>query len=255
MSFNINNKESTIQSSIIEFDTPKGLVLPVNSTELNSGNLSFFDTSPVSKNTDLDISYNKRLHISVDNTWCSVLLNTDLQKLLDYSTNLIQIEIDAIKAEIEQIKNAPSMPRGLIFNWGSTVIPNGLAVCDGRTVNGLKTPDLRNRFVIGSSTTSTAGSSVGFYPRKFSNFNINDYGGSQFVSLQTSELPKHQHIVPWGEHWKEGSPYGYYGSGSNYGSASGADWDNTWRYMSPEGSSNAHNNLPPFRAITYVMVV
>ena len=67
------------------------------------------------------------------------------------------------------------VPPGAILMWSGAVdaIPTGWALCDGR--NG--TPDLRDRFIVG------AGGS----------YDVGDTGGSNTVTLTTSQIPSHSH--------------------------------------------------------------
>lgn len=67
------------------------------------------------------------------------------------------------------------VPSGIIAMWGGLTasIPTGWSLCDG--TNG--TPDLRDRFIIGSGSTYTTG----------------DTGGNSSVTLTESNLPAHSH--------------------------------------------------------------
>ena len=53
------------------------------------------------------------------------------------------------------------VPLGGIIMWSGNAVPTGWALCDGTTVNGYATPDLRDRFVIGKSATNSTGLSAG----------------------------------------------------------------------------------------------
>lgn len=66
-----------------------------------------------------------------------------------------------------------SMPKGGIIMWSGTEIPKGWQLCDG--TNG--SPDLTNRFVVGSG----------------GNYNIGDKGGLDQVALTIAEMPQHNH--------------------------------------------------------------
>jgi len=72
-------------------------------------------------------------------------------------------------------------PLGGIIMWsGSTAaVPDGWALCDGRSSEGRTTPDLRGRFVMGSDGTRSVGTR----------------GGNETVSLTAAQLPKHTHRV------------------------------------------------------------
>jgi len=68
-----------------------------------------------------------------------------------------------------------ALPIGSVIMWFGTVgnIPAGWQVCDG--TNG--TPDLRDRFVVGAGTT----------------YSVGDTGGTNSVTLTTSQIPGHTH--------------------------------------------------------------
>jgi len=63
-----------------------------------------------------------------------------------------------LKSSLEQGILA-AMPIGAIVSWSGSVesLPQNWAPCDGRTVNGIKTPDLRGRFLRGVDENSVAG--------------------------------------------------------------------------------------------------
>jgi len=78
---------------------------------------------------------------------------------------------------IDSSGNASAFVTGMIILWyGDTSnIPGGWVLCDGNN----STPDLRDRFVIGAGN----------------NFNASSTGGSNSVTLSTSNLPSHRHFV------------------------------------------------------------
>jgi microcystin-dependent protein len=75
--------------------------------------------------------------------------------------------------------NAGQIPVGGIIMWSGTKIPDGWALCNGQTVHGKGTPDLRGRFIMGSS----------------SRYSIGNTGGIEKVTLTTDEMPAHGHDV------------------------------------------------------------
>ena len=112
--------------------------------------------------------------------------------------------------------------------WGSTgSIPSGWSLCDGTTVNGYATPDLRNNFVIG------AGSS----------YAVNATGGSKDAVVvehnHTTNIDG-GHVIPG----NGGSTYPYGGAGS---------YSSTVFSMQNEGVSGTDKNLPPYHALCYIM--
>ena len=77
-----------------------------------------------------------------------------------------------------------NLPNGsIIAFYKSTGLPNGWYLCDGRTHNRYKTPDLRGRFILGTNpshwTKSWIGKSL----------------GRDKVTLTVNELPSHSHRI------------------------------------------------------------
>jgi prepilin-type N-terminal cleavage/methylation domain-containing protein len=92
------------------------------------------------------------------------------------------------------------VPLGGIVIWSGAVVPSGWALCDGGTVNGLITPDLRGRFILGGHSYSSAnwreaitGSSTSTGGAKDAVLVAHDHGGS----VNTSTTGNHVHpFVP-----------------------------------------------------------
>lgn len=72
-----------------------------------------------------------------------------------------------------------AFPVGGIVMWSGTLatIPTGWALCDGTTQNSVVTPDLREKFVMGSAALTNPGGT----------------GGANSLSLVTANLPSHTH--------------------------------------------------------------
>lgn len=126
------------------------------------------------------------------------------------------------------------VPVGTIVAYAGEVVdlPEGWAVCDG--TNG--TPDLRGRFIMGAGNVAA-----------------NTRGGAEQVTLTVDQIPSHAHSVGYvlSNNWR-GNPNGAKDGGSNY-----------WRQMSNTttlslnavGGGQAHNNLPPYRVLRFIMRV
>jgi len=71
------------------------------------------------------------------------------------------------------------MPTGAIIMYSGNTIPFGWAICNGQTVNGVTTVDLRDRFVVGAGTSYVSG----------------ETGGNSSVSLTTTQMPSHSHDI------------------------------------------------------------
>ena len=147
---------------------------------------------------------------------------------------------------------------GMIMMWGGTTAPPGWQLCDGGTAStsALQTllgqtnvPDLRDKFVVGAGSA---------YARHAT-------GGESTVQLQTTHLPSHRHFA-----FRSGN-HGQLRTGSNLsanntpGSGSGAsnlyegyninhsNNDADVGRTSPTGSGTAHENKPPYYALTYII--
>ena len=145
----------------------------------------------------------------------------------------------ATKTEV----SSNSIPSGLICMWSGTTIPTGWVLCNGS--NG--TPDLRDRFIVGSG----------------SSYNIGATGGSNTVTLTTEQMPSHNHIVNMSgtAEFKTGG-YGNYGTTKKVVTAT----EETNKYWYTEaldvtgncdcgntGSGQSHENRPPYYALAFIM--
>ena len=123
------------------------------------------------------------------------------------------------------------VPKGAIIIWSGSVndIPSGWVLCDG--TNG--TPDLRDRFVLGAGK----------------NYAVDATGGESEHVLTVEEMPKHSHSFTVYAYNVDSSGSGALTGGSNKGSI-----DGQYSGMTEEiGSSLAHNNMPPYYSLCYIM--
>lgn len=125
--------------------------------------------------------------------------------------------------------DSAGIPAGLISMWSGAedAVPDGWALCNGE--NG--TPDLRGRFVLGSSTSYVAGSK----------------GGSATVTLTEDQMPQHEHRASI-------TSLGKYDSTGTYAASTYAKTV-IFRdiYTGSTGGSQPHNNMPPYYALCYIM--
>lgn len=184
------------------------------------------------------------------------------------------------------------MPLGSIImfhgNIKSDKSPSGISsdqgicdcwkLCDGSTHNGITTPDLRNRFIVGANQAS--GDTNSDYVYK-----IGDKGGSNTVTLETKHLPSHNHsqsstsgsalhrhqpyVVDANDYnynYRHGGPYtmgtddryaaggyasNYYSNDSNASENAG----NHSHSLKNTGGGDAHENRPPYYALAFIMRV
>ena len=133
-----------------------------------------------------------------------------------------------------------SVPVGTIVLWSGAAnkIPDGWALCDGSTVNGSKTPDLRGRFVVG-------------YNPNDGDYSVKKTGGEKYHQLSVEELPSHSHNISL-------SIWGYTGSRKDLWEVAAPEWyySNKQTISSQSvGGNQTHENRPPYYALCYIMRV
>ena len=103
----------------------------------------------------------------------NIRVDTDLT----YNPSTNTLNVPNISGNGSGLSGIESFVTGMIILWyGNTGnIPTGFVLCDGNN----STPDLRDRFVVGAGNGYSPGNS----------------GGSQNVTLSTSQLPSHNHSV------------------------------------------------------------
>ena len=150
----------------------------------------------------------------------------------------------ATKTEV----SSNSIPSGLICMWSGTIIPTGWVLCNG--LNG--TPDLRDRFIVGSGNSYSIGAT----------------GGSASNEITSQMLPSHSHLIKLGNANYAGS------GGSSYGGLEDVDnklvnWSDTaarssnrnnrtYTQFNTEATGNGSDTLsldnrPPYYALAFIM--
>jgi len=154
-------------------------------------------------------------------------------------------------------------PVGSITMYAGSSAPSGWLYCNGQAVsrtiqsdlfavigttfgNGdgsttFNLPDLRDRFPLGDN--SNGGADAG----RVNNFNSNvgDSGGEDQHQLTESEMPSHSHSYTPGRAGNDtGGCAGLIGT-SSVGSCA--------KDTQSEGGDQAHNNMPPFLAVSFII--
>ena len=134
-----------------------------------------------------------------------------------------------------------TLPTGSIVIWSGAAnkVPDGWALCDGTTNNGVVTPNLAGRFVVGWSDTDSDYSTVG------------NTGGEKKHQLKVDELPSHSHSYSFKGadltlSWKDNN--NFYNQSEHYG-------NNNTKYTDNAGGDQPHENRPPYYALCYIIRV
>lgn len=159
------------------------------------------------------------------------------------------------------------VPIGCILMWSGEEgdIPDGWALCDGKTHNGKMTPNLLGRFIVGAGDSYLVGAT----------------GGVDKVVLTKRQMPNHTHAylsdtqingsIASSAYGKDSNGYntGWIASDESYvfnfksdsnghgrrymtGTAGG---DATDTYAGSDGMADAHENRPPYYALCFIMKV
>jgi len=260
-------------------DIKANLHVALTSKEVNTSNTS---ASFIIGGSDADT------HMSMDNDEILVknsANNTTGTLKLQEGGGTVQVGESAtvrstlnVYGEVQQ-HSAALVPVGGISMWTGSTIPAGWALCNGSPYTKLAggtivSPDLRDRFIVGTGGSYTAGQT----------------GGENSIALSRSEIPSHQHeassngasiaISSSGAHEheydyipKNGKGYVLLYNSSNevlgYGNWTQDDTEGGGNHTHPNsnftgstgsgsglsGSSvgSAHENRPPYYAVAYIM--
>ncbi|KPM47419.1 tail fiber protein [Jiulongibacter sediminis] len=140
----------------------------------------------------------------------------------------------------------PAIPIGTIQMWPTSSAPSGWLLCNGSSfssgtypdlasvLGGSTLPDFTGRFPLGSGNSGENGST---------NHSLGSDGGEETHTLTINEMPSHNHGITYSGKSKSGSG----GEVSDLeNNASTVNTTNT-------GGGNAHNNMPPFYTINFII--
>ena len=123
-----------------------------------------------------------------------------------------------------------SFVTGMIILWSgaANAIPTGFVLCDGNN----NTPNLSGRFVVG-------------YDASNNDYDVNDTGGSESVTLTVNQIPAHTHTYI--------DQYVAIDNGYRPWPASNNDCAARNINSGSTGGGQSHENRPPYYALCYIM--
>ena len=136
-----------------------------------------------------------------------------------------------------------TIPVGGIIMWSGSAneVPDGWALCDGRTISGKTTPNLKGKFVVGYDPSDSDYNAVG------------KTGGYKNITLTVEQIPAHKHN-------NSVRTVGY--AASYNGSKEAATFDGNSKNNGHEniigqdtGGGQPHENRPPYYAMCFIMRV
>ena len=189
-----------------------------------------------------------------------------------------------------------SIPIGGIIMWSGTTgtsLPSNWKLCDGSTYNSIKTPDLRGRFVLSSTTPTSVNGGIALASGLTAR-TVDAIGGKETVALEVTHMPAHTHGVtastdsvgahshtatvtdPGHRHHMEDGVVSHQGGGVWWGYQGGNGKANPVTNLqktgitvsldsqgahthavtiteSTKGSGTAHENMPPFYVLAFIM--
>ena len=158
-----------------------------------------------------------------------IRVDTDLK----YNPSTNRLTAGSFAGDGSALTGVDSFVSGMIIMWNSTVasIPTGFVLCDGQN----NTPDLRGRFVVGHHPSN-------------GDYDVNDTGGAEDVTLTVNQIPSHKHTTSV-DNAKLFPANG--GTSINFGGAGG--YPATTFTMDNTGGGQSHENRPPYYALCYIM--
>ena len=155
-----------------------------------------------------------------------IRVDTDLK----YNPSTNRLTAGSFAGDGSALTGVESFVTGMIIAWyGNTGnIPTGFVLCDGNN----STPNLSGRFVVG-------------YDASNSDYDVNDTGGSESVTLTVNQIPAHTHNINL-------AVRAFYQEPRNFGVGTDGSANNS-EDTGSTGGGQSHENRPPFYALCYIM--
>jgi microcystin-dependent protein len=209
---------------------------------------------------------NNGIYNGIAENICLLILEYDNPGWTSFKTLWISEAITLVsyggKWYIKSSASGDTLPKRSIVMWGGDQndIPNGYRLCDGGSLNGVTTPDLRGRFVLGfndgaagvnGSSTNGGNTTTGTGARTSTDLSgaVGRTGGEVLHQLTVNEMPAHTH--PYEDTYRTGNQ----GTDNIAGTETAANETSTNanKTTGSTGGDASHNNIPPYYVLAYIM--
>ena len=149
---------------------------------------------------------------------------------LKYNPSTNRLTAGSYAGDGSALTGIESFVTGMIILWSGAAdaIPSGFVLCDGNN----STPNLSGRFVVG-------------YDASNSDYDVNDTGGSESVTLTINQIPAHTHNINL-------AVRAFYQEPRNFGVGTDGSANNS-EDTGSTGGGQSHENRPPYYALCYIM--
>ncbi len=243
---------------------------------------------------------------NLGNLAADILRSSDTLIIPAKTTNIKNLIVDEkVTFKTRNSNLMDIFPQFMVMAWANPNVPKGWAQCDGSTykynevdgtvtktadgdMTGIKTPDLRGRFIMGSGNITS--DNMTFFNSK--EYKLNDKGGEDVHKLTINELPIHSHKYDdriSTEPRRANESFDYAFTRIGYEHIDRAKYNNTqdahgdWQFYRDDtnvslaeaelkgvnsgrkiwgkknmdtqtvGDDTPHNNLPPYYVMIYIM--
>ena len=149
---------------------------------------------------------------------------------LKYNPSTNRLTAGSYAGDGSALTGIESFVTGMIILWSGAAdaIPSGFVLCDGNN----STPNLSGRFVVG-------------YDASNSDYDVNDTGGSESVTLTINQIPAHTHNINL-------AVRAFYQEPRNFGVGTDGSANNS-EDTGSTGGGQSHENRPPYYTLCYIM--
>ena len=149
---------------------------------------------------------------------------------LKYNPSTNRLTAGSYAGDGSALTGIESFITGMIILWSGAAdaIPSAFVLCDVKN----STPNLSGRFVVG-------------YDASNSDYDVNDTGGSESVTLTVNQIPAHTHNINL-------AVRAFYQEPRNFGVGTDGSANNS-EDTGSTGGGQSHENRPPFYALCYIM--